>query len=106
MAALHVIADPTKPQVRDLHRYLKMMKEAGDGLRRVLDVFTQLSDDARDADEDFDLLATVGGYSAGDYATANAAAKKSYDELSSVVGTYETATDAAVNQALAIHGLT
>lgn len=106
MAALHVTADPSKTEIRDLHRYLKMMKEAGEGLRASLDVFTQLSDGARDSDADFDLLASVGGYVAGDFATANAAAKKSFDELNSVVGNYESATRAAVLQALAIHGLT
>jgi phosphoribosylformylglycinamidine (FGAM) synthase-like amidotransferase family enzyme len=106
MAALHVIADTTKPVVRDLHRYLKMMKEAGEGIRASLDAMSQLSDGSRDSAADFDLLATVGGYAAGDYADANAAAKKSFDELSSVVGNYETATKSAVDQAIAIHGLT
>ena len=105
MAANHVSADATQPVVRDLHRYLKMMREAGDGLRHVLDTMTQLSDGARDAAEDFDLLATEGGYVAGDYTTANDAAKKSFDELTSVVGNYEANVMAAANQACAIHGL-
>lgn len=105
MAANAVIADANAPVVRDLHRYLKMMREAGEGLRHVLDTMTQLSDGARDAAGDFNLLATEGGYEAGDYATANDSAKKSFDELNSCVGNYESATKAAVAQACAIHGL-
>lgn len=103
--ALHVIADSTKPVVRDLHRYLRLMQEGADGLTRVLSTMTQLSDGTRTDAGDFDLLATQGGYSAGDYATANAAAKASFDELNSVVGIYNTATKAALDQAVAIHGL-
>lgn len=105
MAANSVISDSTKDICRDRDRYLKMMREAGEGLRHVLDTLTQMSDGARDAAADFDLIATQGGYQAGDYATVNDAAKKTYDELNSVVGTYETATKAAVAQACAIHGL-
>lgn len=104
MAALHVKCDTETEVPRSIKRYLRMMQEAGEGLRRTLDSMSQLSDGDRDADEDFDLLASEGGYQAGDYGSANAAAKKSFDEVNSAIGNYESATKAAVDQALAIHG--
>lgn len=107
MAANYISSDSTKFVCRDRDRYLKMAKEAMDGLAAVLATMQGLSDGARDSAADFDLLATEGAFSPGDYADASTAAKASYDQINSVVGNYNAGTlsKAAVDQANAYHGL-
>ena len=105
MSAL-IITDSDKQITRDLKKYLRALVEAADGLQNVFAVMTQASDGTRTVAADFARLATEGGYQAGDYATANDAAKASFDEINAVIGNYNASVKAAADQALAIHGVT
>lgn len=110
MAATFIDFDSATPVGRKLSRGLQMLREARDTLRDALALMNELSDGTRTADADFDLLASEGGYASGDYATASAAAKASYDELNSLYA--KLSTDAsvsnvmtAITQAAARHGV-
>ena len=105
MSAL-IITDGDSQITRDLRKYLRLLVEAADGLENVFQVMVQASDPDRTQASDFVRLATEGGYQAGDYASAEAAAKASFDEINAVVGNYNASVKAAADQTLAIHGIT
>lgn len=104
MAAPYIPCDQSKTIPSEIKRNLKKLAEAAAGLRRAFDAMSAQADGAKDQAADFDLLASQGGYTAGDYSDANTAAKASYDQINSVVGNYEANVEAAANQALAYHG--
>lgn len=110
MAATIILYDRESNVMRPVVRFLQQLREARDGLTTQLAVLTQYRDGDGSSATHYDLLAVSGEFVAGDYADANAAAKASYDELSSLVGkltTNSNITDvlAALNQACAKHGV-
>lgn len=87
-----------------------MLLEARKLLTNVLAAEVQMIDNGGANAADFDLLATQGGYVAGDYVDANAAAQASYNELASLMAKLNTDgsvtnLDAAIKQICAKHGV-
>ncbi len=110
MAAGIIQFDRNADVMRPVVRFLQMVREAREGLKNALAVMTQHRDGDGSQAVHYDLLALAGDFSAGDYATADAAAKASYDELASLnakLTTNASVSDvlAAVDQACAKHGV-
>lgn len=110
MAANHIKFNDQSNLGRNLKRGLDMLLESKELLTNTLAAMVQMIDNGGAATDDFDLMATEGGYSAGDYATANAAAQASYNELASVLAKLNTDgsvsnVDAAIKQICAKHGV-
>lgn len=110
MAAGHIKTDKTKEITRNLDRGLNMLLESKELLTNVLAAMVQMIDNGGASVGDFALLATEGGYSPGDYASANAAAQASYNELASLLAKLNTDdsvtnVDAAIKQIAAKHGV-
>ena len=110
MASNHIQYDKSKDIARNLDRGLSMLLEAKELLTNVLAAQVQMIDNGGATTDDFDQLATQGGYVAGDYATANAAAQASYNELASLLAKLNTDgsvsnVDAAIKQICAKHGV-
>ena len=95
MAANHIEGDRTKPLFRDAVRYGTMLREAMLGLEQTRASILQARDGDGSLASHYDLVATLGGYVANDYADANAAAKASFEELDSLYS--KVATDASVS---------
>lgn len=90
MAANFIEGDRNTAIYRDLVRYGSMLREAVNGLAQVRARMLQMRDgDGTDAAH-YDVLAAEGGYVANDYASANAAAKASFDELDSLLSKVNT----------------
>ena len=87
----------THPAVSMLISGLKEVRSGEDKIANALAAFNALSDGDRNAAEDFDQLVAECGVSAGDDATAEAAALRLYAETASVGGNL-TAGAAAVKQ--------
>lgn len=111
MAANHIKFNDQTFFGRSIKRALQMIREGREVLGNVREAMIQARDgDGSDAAH-YDLLATEAGYAAGDYATANAAAKASFDELDSLhakltaPGGVGDSTGAAITQAAAKHGV-
>lgn len=110
MAANLILSDATKQICIQRNRALTMIRE---GVRILTDSRAAMLQ-ARDGDGSqtahYDLLASQGGYQAGDYADANAAAKASFDEIDSLHAKLTTdgsvsAVASAIAQAPAKHGV-
>jgi len=89
---------------------MQMLREAMLGLEQTRAAFLQARDGDGSQASHYDLVATLGVYQAGDYATANDAAKASFDELDSLhakVATNDAVSNvrAAIEQAPAKHGV-
>jgi phosphoribosylformylglycinamidine (FGAM) synthase-like amidotransferase family enzyme len=110
VAANLIKFDRTKELARMAIRGMQMIRE---GVRVLADARAAMIQ-ARDGDgsqaSHYDLLASEGGYQAGDYADANAAAKASFDEIDSLCAKLTTDASvsnvaAAIAQAPAKHGV-
>lgn len=110
MAANLILFDNSKPIPLKVVRALQMIRE---GVRTLTDARAAMIQ-ARDGDgsqtSHYDLLASQGGYQAGDYADANAAAKASFDEIDSLYAKLTTDGSVteiatAIAQAPAKHGV-
>lgn len=110
MAANHIKFDQTTEIGRKVARGLQLLREGRQVLTEVREALIQTRDgDGSDAAH-YDLTASLVGYQAGDYASANAAAKASFDELDSLHAKVTATatgdvTGAALTQACAKHGL-
>lgn len=111
MAAGIIQYDRNSDVMRPIVRYLQQLRDARDGLVNQLAVLTQYRNGDGSSATHYSLLAVAGEFVAGgDYADANAAAKASFDELSSLVGKLTTNSSvsdmlAALNQGCAKHGI-
>ncbi len=110
MAANHIICDQTKELSRNVIRYMRMLREAMLGIEQARAAYLQARDGDGTLASHYDLVATLGGYQAGDYADANAAAKASFDEMDSLYAKVATngsvsSVRAAIEQAAAKHGV-
>lgn len=110
MAANLIKFDTTKPIPRQIARALELIREGRQTLINIRAAMIQARDGDGSQASHYDLLASEGGYQAGDYADANAAAKASFDELDSLHA--KLTTDAsvssvmtAISQACAKHGI-
>lgn len=86
MAAQFIPVDKNHEIIRTILRGIQQVREGGFNVKNALASLNALSDGNRDQAADFDLLASQCSITAGDYATANDAAKKLYDELNAVDG--------------------
>ena len=110
MAAGIILFDRTKDAMRNKVRALQMIREGLDLLRSQRAIDLQYRDGDGSQTLHYDQLATAGGFTAGDYADANAAAKASFDEIDSLYAKLSTdaqvtAVNAAILQACAKHGV-
>lgn len=111
MAANLIKFDRTKDIPRDVTRALQMIREGKEVLGHVREVIIQARDGDGSQSAHYDLVASEGGYEAGDYADANAAAKASFEELDSLYAKLNAgagvgdSTGAAITQACAKHGV-
>jgi len=110
MAANHIKCDRNKDITRNLIRGAQMIVEGRTILNNTLAAIVQMIDNGGANVLDYDLFATEGGYAAGDYESANAAAQASYNELASLLAKLNTnasVTDvsAAISQFAAKHGI-
>lgn len=95
MAAGLIKCDKTKDLVRQAVGGMLKVREGMLQLEAARAHFIQTRDGDGSQASHYDLTATEGGYQAGDYADANAAAKASFDELDSLYS--KVATDASVS---------
>lgn len=110
MAAQAFLYDRNKDITRDLVSALVMIRQGMLKLEATRAVWIQTRDGAGSQAVDYDLIATTGGFLAGDYADANAAAKAAFDEFDTLynkVGTdgAVSAVRSSINQACAKFGL-
>ncbi len=94
---------------RTVVRALQLIREGVETLEHSRARYLQARDGDGSQDADYDLIATEGGFQAGDYADANAAAHASFleiDSLFSKVGTDGNVSNvrSAILQACAKHG--
>jgi hypothetical protein len=110
MAAEIILYDATKSPVKDAIDALRLIREGRERLRRARDVMIRYRDGDGSQAAHYDLLRVAGAYSQGDHATADAAAKASFDELDACIAKLTTNASvsdvlAAVDQACAKHGI-
>lgn len=95
---------------RRLVRGLQLIREGREVLRQWRAAMIQGCDGATNVAANFDMMATEVGYSAGDYADANAATMASFAEIDSLYAKLTATstgdvTGAAIDQACAKHGV-
>lgn len=110
MAANYIKGDPTKEVFRNIVRGGQMLREAVNLLAQQRAVILQMRDGDGSSAAHYDVFATAGGFSASDYADANAAAKASFDELDALLAKVNTDGNvafvrAAIDQFCAKHGV-
>jgi len=110
MAAGIIKYDRNSDAMRNKVRALQMILEGFELLERQRAIDIQYRDGDGSQAAHYDLLAAAGGFQAGDYADANAAAKASFDELDSLYAKLSTnasvsSVNAAMYQAAAKHGV-
>lgn len=110
MPANFIDSDASKPLTSKLLSGLRKIRDGLDDLREWRAAFIQTRDGDGSQSTHYDLSATLGGYSAGDYASPAAAAKASFDEADSLYAKLATdasvsSVNAAILQACAKHGL-
>jgi phosphoribosylformylglycinamidine (FGAM) synthase-like amidotransferase family enzyme len=106
MAANHIKVDwANKAVSRQTVRAMQLLREGVELLEHQRATMIQMRDGDGSSAAHYDILATEGGYSAGDYADANTAAKASFDELDSLYATLNSGAVAAINQACAKHAV-
>ena len=111
MAASIFLFDRQKDLMRDSVRALGLIREGMLLLEATRGVWIQSRDGDGSQDAHYDLTASLGGFLAGDYTTANAAARASFLELDSLyskIATNATVSDVrtAIEQACAKHSVT
>jgi len=110
MAANFIDSNPGQPLTARLHSGLRKIRDGLDELREWRAAFIQTRDGDGSEAGHYDLSATLGGYSPGDYASSAAAAKASFDEADSLYAKLSTdgsvsSVNAAILQACAKHGI-
>lgn len=109
MAANFIECDQNHPAVRLAIAAILKAREAKEQLRAALLAMEAFRDGDGSQAAHYALLATEAQYQQNGYASANAAAKASYDQFASVYGkisaTGGDATGAAIDQACAYHGI-
>lgn len=111
MAANYVEMDKNTEVPRMKARGLQMIREGRQVLRDARLIDFQLRDGDGTQDAHYALNAQEGGFVANGYATPAAAARKSFEELDSLLTKLNNgagqgdATGAAIDQACAIHGV-
>jgi hypothetical protein len=112
MAAEIIQFDPTKQPIAEVVAALKQIREGRERLRRARDVMIRFRDGADNSGDhsNYDMLAAACSYAAGDYGTANTAARASFMEIDSCISKLTTdgsvsAVLTAVDQACAKHGV-
>jgi phosphoribosylformylglycinamidine (FGAM) synthase-like amidotransferase family enzyme len=110
MAADIILYDRNSDAMRNANRGMQMLVEGVRLLASQRDSMIRHRDGDGSQDIHYDLLATEGGFEAGDYASANAAARASFNEIDSLVGKLTTNASvadvaAAIAQAPAKHGI-
>jgi hypothetical protein len=110
MAAGIILFDEQTEPMRKVVRGLGLVQEGKQVLIDALAIMEQYRDGDGSSAAHYDLLAVAGTFASGDYASANAAAKASYDEVASVLGKINTDgsvsnVSAAIAQACAKHGV-
>lgn len=104
MAANVIIYDQQHSTMRRAIRAMQLIREAAVLLDEVtLEMEQFRNGDGSDAAH-YALLATEAAFEAGGYASANAAAKASYDEFSALKGAVD-GIQATISQASARHGI-
>lgn len=96
MPAAHIIFDHSKQLPREAMQALRDLRSARDRLRNARNALVQSIDGAVNVAANFDLLASQGGFQAGDYADANTAAMNFFAEVDSLFG--KVCTDAATSE--------
>jgi hypothetical protein len=86
-------------------RCLQQLREGLEGLAHWRAIAIQMRDGDGSLAAHYDVLRAEGGYQQGDYATADAAAKASFDELDSLYAVLGGGADDAILQACAKHGI-
>lgn len=110
MAAAFIPHDRNTDLMRPVVRALQLIREGVETLTHARAVILQTRDGDGTQAAHYDLTATLGGFTAGDYADGPAAAKASFDELDSIhfkLTTNASVSDvaAAIAQACAKHGV-
>jgi hypothetical protein len=110
MAANLIKLDKTKEIPRMATRGMLLVREGLETLGHARLAMIQARDGDGSLASHYDLLAAEGGYTAGDYADANAAAKASFDEVDSLYAKLSgngsvTDVNAAILQCCAKHGV-
>lgn len=110
MAANFIDYDKATDVGRMITRGLQMVREGRQVLLDARAIMIQMRDGDGSQAAHYDLLRTEAGYAAGDYSTADAAAKASFDEIDSLLGKIATDAEvsfvsAAIAQACAKHGI-
>jgi hypothetical protein len=112
MAAEIIQFDPSKQPAAEVISALRQIRDGRDRLKRARDVMIRYRDGADNAGDpsNYDLLQTACSYAAGDYGTANAAARASFLEIDSCIAKLTTdasvsAVQTAIDQACAKHGV-
>jgi len=95
MAANLIKCDKTKELVRMAVRAGQLLREGMQVVEQARAAYLQSRDGDGSQASHYDMTAAEGGYQAGDYADANAAAKASFDELDSLFS--KVATDNATS---------
>lgn len=96
MAANIILFDQTKSPMREVVEAVKAIRDNLAKLGNARAVMTQYRDGDGSQAAHWDLLALAGGFSAGDYATPDAAAKAMFDEIDSLYA--KLTTDGSVTQ--------
>ncbi len=105
MAANRVVFNTEqKDLARKIARSITMVREGKQLLDEARGILIQTRDgDGSDA-ANYDLIAFHGGYEQSDYASPNAAAKKSFEEIDALWGALDN-IQATIDQCCAIHGV-
>lgn len=98
MAAQIFLYDKTKPPMSDALQAVQQIRDGRERLKRARDVMIRFRDSDGSQAAHYDLLASAGSFSAGDYADANAAAKAAFDEIDSCIA--KLTTDSSVSAVL------
>lgn len=90
---------------------LQMIRDGRELLRQARNVVVQMVDGGTGAAANFDVFTAAGGFTSGDYASGDHAAKASFDEVDALYAKLSAgagvgdATGAALDQACAKHGV-
>ena len=105
MAAQHVIVNKEKQITRDAVQAVQMLRQAIALLDQTRGSMIFAIDGVTTDAVNFDLLATLMGHQPGDYADANTAAKKTFDEFDSLWGQVDSNVRNALAQFCALHAI-
>lgn len=111
MAANFILFNENSEPMSRVVAGLQKLRDGRELLRQALAVEVQMVDGSTGTAANFDVFTLAGGFASGDYATADHAAKASFDEVNSLYakltqpGGQGDATGAALDQCCAKHGV-